>query len=85
MKRYSPTDDMSPDNMGDFVLHCDAVETYNILQEALLKIALAGMDASPGTCIDITEKNAYHARRAWDFIAIAARALEFSKDARGHK
>lgn len=43
------------------------------LEEALREISLAGMILPLGC--DESEKEKFHARRAWDFISIAAKAL----------
>jgi len=42
--------------------------------DALEKIAMAGM--SPAECMSEEEKTRWHAQRAWQFIGIAARALD---------
>lgn len=46
--------------------------------EALEEIALAGMSVAPEM---LDDKEAFHARQAWRFIGIAARALEPVKKA----
>ena len=53
-------------------------EAMKLALEALEEIALAGMSVAPEM---IDSKQAFHARQAWRFIGIAARALEPVKKA----
>ena len=53
-------------------------EAMKLALEALEEIALAGMSVAPEM---IDSKEAFHARQAWRFIGIAARALEPVKKA----
>jgi nitroreductase len=54
-------------------------EALKLALEALEKIALAGMSPSPEMCDN--GRDAWHARQAWSFIGIAARALDPIKEA----
>ncbi|CAB4146783.1 hypothetical protein UFOVP499_32 [uncultured Caudovirales phage] len=53
-------------------------EALKLALEALEEIALAGMSVAPEM---IDSKEAFHARQAWRFIGIAARALDPIKEA----
>lgn len=57
--------------------HDAAVQRAAEMQEALEEISLAGMSAPMGYTED--ETRSFHARQAWRFISIAARAITKDK------